>query len=381
MDRRRRPTRRPVVECLEVDGKYMEGGGQILRIALSLSCVLQRPVRVINIRANRPKPGLSNQHLCGLNLLAQITDADVKGNFLGSTVVEFHPRPIKGGRYYMDTKTAASITLIMQATLPVLFFAKEQSQLELKGGTDVDMAPPLAFVTEVLQPTLEKFGAGFSIELIQRGFYPRGGGHCKIRIARLESLTAAELVNFGELKEINGWCYASGGLPYQLSEDMKEAAELELMPYKKDIIINIMPYHDSPDMALDDNSMIILTAVSKTNNVTGTTILASKKAYGREIGAKAAKNLTKIINKEVCVDKQLQDQLIIYMALAEGTSVIKTEAPLTPHTLSAIYVTEMMTGVNFQAELKDGVNGEKIYMLSCNGLGYARQMQYTVPPI
>jgi RNA 3'-terminal phosphate cyclase (ATP) len=47
------------VSLLEISGDYLEGGGQILRTAVSLSCILNRPVRVFNIRAKRPNPGLS----------------------------------------------------------------------------------------------------------------------------------------------------------------------------------------------------------------------------------------------------------------------------------------------------------------------------------
>ncbi|MGH7363790.1 MAG: RNA 3'-terminal phosphate cyclase, partial [Candidatus Methylomirabilales bacterium] len=36
-----------------IDGAYGEGGGQILRTALSLSALLTRPVRIENIRAGR----------------------------------------------------------------------------------------------------------------------------------------------------------------------------------------------------------------------------------------------------------------------------------------------------------------------------------------
>ena len=41
---------------IRIDGSYGEGGGQILRTSLTLSCILGRPVEIINIRRARTKP-------------------------------------------------------------------------------------------------------------------------------------------------------------------------------------------------------------------------------------------------------------------------------------------------------------------------------------
>ncbi len=46
-----------------IDGSEGEGGGQLLRTALSLSLVTGRPFRIERIRARRRKPGLLRQHL------------------------------------------------------------------------------------------------------------------------------------------------------------------------------------------------------------------------------------------------------------------------------------------------------------------------------
>jgi RNA 3'-terminal phosphate cyclase (ATP) len=35
----------------------MEGGGQILRSSVALSALLQKPIKVVNIRAKRENPG------------------------------------------------------------------------------------------------------------------------------------------------------------------------------------------------------------------------------------------------------------------------------------------------------------------------------------
>ncbi|MFH1307103.1 MAG: RNA 3'-terminal phosphate cyclase, partial [Candidatus Micrarchaeota archaeon] len=127
---------------VQINGSYGEGGGQILRTSLALSAVLQKPLKITNIRANRPKPGLSHQHLCVVDSLSKLTGAKVSGATLKSQTLEFSPmHPPEGGKYIFDIKTAGSTILLAQALLPALIFAKNESNLILRGGTHVPFAP------------------------------------------------------------------------------------------------------------------------------------------------------------------------------------------------------------------------------------------------
>ena len=45
-----------------IDGAAGEGGGQVLRTALSLALVTGKAFRIENIRANRSRPGVMRQH-------------------------------------------------------------------------------------------------------------------------------------------------------------------------------------------------------------------------------------------------------------------------------------------------------------------------------
>lgn len=91
-----------------IDGGLLEGGGQILRIAISLGGLLRRPIQVVNIRGNRPKPGLMAQHLTGLRLASEITGGQLSGDSIGSMEIRFKPGKAAGnaGQYFADTGTA-----------------------------------------------------------------------------------------------------------------------------------------------------------------------------------------------------------------------------------------------------------------------------------
>ena len=112
-------------------------GGQILRLTTALSALLRKPVRITRIRAGRQSGGgLKPQHLTGIRLLKEIARAKLDGAEISSTEVSLSPGDqLIAGKYACDTKTAGSVTLIVQNALPCLLFAgATESTLYLKGG-------------------------------------------------------------------------------------------------------------------------------------------------------------------------------------------------------------------------------------------------------
>ncbi|MBA3820312.1 MAG: RNA 3'-terminal phosphate cyclase, partial [Deltaproteobacteria bacterium] len=77
---------------VDIDGSRGEGGGQILRTSLALSMITGRPLRMRQVRAGRAKPGLRRQHLACVHAAQQLCHAEVRGDEVGSTALDFAPR-------------------------------------------------------------------------------------------------------------------------------------------------------------------------------------------------------------------------------------------------------------------------------------------------
>ena len=115
------------MDKIVIDGSQGEGGGQILRTALSLSMVTGTPFRMVNIRACRDRPGLRPQHLTAVQAAQTVSRANVTGAALGALEIDFTPQKPLPGDYEFDIGTAGSTTLIAQTLIPPLMLAESPS--------------------------------------------------------------------------------------------------------------------------------------------------------------------------------------------------------------------------------------------------------------
>nr|WP_259343521.1 RNA 3'-terminal phosphate cyclase [Salmonella enterica] len=132
-----------MARIIALDGAQGEGGGQILRSALSLSMITGQPFEMSGIRAGRAKPGLLRQHLTAVRAATEICGAQVNGDELGSQQLRFTPGPIRGGEYRFAIGSAGSCMLVLQTVLPALWFADGSSRVEVHGGTHNQAASTL----------------------------------------------------------------------------------------------------------------------------------------------------------------------------------------------------------------------------------------------
>ena len=198
------------MNMIELDGSQGEGGGQILRTALSLSMITGTPFRIERIRAKRSKPGLLRQHLTAVKAAAEICGAQVQGADPGSLALEFTPGTIRGGDYRYAIGTAGSCTLVLQTVLPALWFADAPSTVAVSGGTHNAAAPPADFLQRAWLPLMQRMGLNMELELLRHGFYPAGGGELLARVQATQALLPLHLPERGALLQAHATAIVAG---------------------------------------------------------------------------------------------------------------------------------------------------------------------------
>lgn len=186
-------------KLVELDGRTLEGGGQLLRLALGMSALHNTPIRITDIRGNRSGGGgLKAQHLACVNWLAHASNASILGAEKGSKALEFTPgrissvspayrlakdtaNPTGFWECRLDIKTAGSTGLALQAILPFILFRPPKNddgtlsgkpiRLSISGGTNVSGSPSYEYIAQVLLPTLYSIGLPpISCTLNKRGW-------------------------------------------------------------------------------------------------------------------------------------------------------------------------------------------------------------------
>lgn len=180
------------MDAIKIDGSYGEGGGQILRSALTLSAITQRPIQIENIRHNRKVPGLRPSHLSTIKILGKICNAKIDGLAVGSTGITFTPGEIQDTKIQENVGTAGSISLILQAIIP-LALAGKRLELSITGGTDVPWSPTINYTKFVLAEAYSRLGIKFELNIKKRGYYPKGGGQADITILPCQKITPIHL--------------------------------------------------------------------------------------------------------------------------------------------------------------------------------------------
>ncbi|MEM4502323.1 MAG: RNA 3'-terminal phosphate cyclase [Ignisphaera sp.] len=330
---------------ITIDGSIGEGGGQILRYTLALASVIGKPVRIINIRAKRKNPGLQPQHLTSVKAISMMTNAEVEGAYINSMELIFKPRSLKGGSYVFDVGTAGSVTLVLQTILPILPLLDSETHIEIRGGTDVPMSPPIDYVKYVLLPLLKLFGCEIDINLVRRGHYPKGGGIVKITSRPIGSLKPIDLIERGRIINIGGKSHCVR-LPSHVAERQAKAAEEFLINKGIDVPIRIeLEYYEpNKDHHLGPGSGIVLYALFE-KSIMGGDSLGAKGKHAEVVGREAAEKLYEEIKSGAAVDRYAGDMILPLAVLARGTTRY-TVSKLTSHILTAIDVIKIILNIN-----------------------------------
>lgn len=327
---------------IEIDGSFGEGGGQILRTAVALSAITKKDVRIKNIRQNRPKEGLKPQHLKSIETAALMCDANVKGLFPGSTQICFSPSEIKGFQKDIHIGTAGSIPLLLQSIMPVAAYSSGRTELRITGGTDVAWSPSIDYIEKVTLKALSKMGYKARIDIIERGYYPKGGGTINIVI---------------EPSDLKGHNFDKKAIAKNKVLGVSHCSNLPEHVAKRqaDSAISILEENEIiSDIKVEtENFLSTGSGITLWSDHKGAVSIGKRGLPAEKVGSHAARFLVDELLSPTSVDIHLADQLIPYLGLAGKGSFTTRE--ISQHCLTNIHVTEQLLDVKFSINKKDEV--------------------------
>ena len=319
---------------ITIDGAAGEGGGQILRTALSLSMCTGQDIAIVNIRAGRKRSGLMRQHLAALRASAEVCNATISGDELGSSQMRFAPGKIRPGRYRFAIGSAGSTTLLFQTLLPALLVGEAASDITLEGGTHNPLAPSVDFVSQAFLSTLAPTGIQVDIELQRHGFYPNGGGAWQAHVAPWRERHALSAIERGTLIERCAVAIIAGGVESHVAVRELDRVRRKLQFADHELSVNRVESVGPGNLL---SLRLRYSHASELCEEAGAIGVSAERVAGRAVA-----KLRGYLQGNYAIGEYLADQLLLPMALGAGGEF--SCAPLTAHTRTNIQVIEQLLG-------------------------------------
>ena len=298
---------------IRLDGSQGEGGGQILRSALTLSLLTGQAFRMEKIRANRDKPGLRPQHLTAVDAAASLCGAVVSGLSVGSREIVFRPEPYEPEDVTIDIGTAGSTALVLHTLLlPIALRATKPIRVVLVGGTFNDRAPSFPFLENTWRTHLKTLGLPVVLAMPQAGFYPQGGGRLEAWIEPSRP-RALNLPDRGALKSIWGEAGVLNLPKGIIAERMRDQALERLSERGLQAEITLKEWKGR-----GRGAAFSLTAETEHAPPATFVGLGARGKPSEQVANDAVDELLAYLDHPGAVDPHSADQLLLPLALADG---------------------------------------------------------------
>jgi RNA 3'-terminal phosphate cyclase (ATP) len=332
---------------LIIDGSTGEGGGQILRSALTISTIIKKPVKIINIRTKRNNPGLRHQHVTTIKLLSKLFNINIENVRLGAEWINiiFDKKDIEINKDILniDIGTAGSIPLLLQTLIPTIAISQQNIVIQLTGGTDVKYSPTIDYIKYVMKDVYSKIGIFFNINVIKRGFYPNGKGIVNINIQKAKTLKPIDFCNF---KEINPNILSIvGSLPKHITDRQISGAlsNLEKNGIKCD------KYKSSIENSASPGSSILIYSSSESGIYLGADSVGEKNIRAETVGYNASKRFIEDYKFQACIDSHLADMLILPLSFVKEKSRYKISS-ISQHLLTNLEIIKKINDMEYQID-------------------------------
>jgi RNA 3'-terminal phosphate cyclase (ATP) len=344
---------------IEIDGSLYSGSGTLLRHAVALATLLGEPLHMTRVRARRAKPGLRPQHLEAVRACCRLSDGKAEGAETGSQEIFYKPgKSLRYGDLDFNIGTAGSATMLAFTLIPLALFTAGPSRLSLTGGLFQDFAPGAFHLQKVFLPLLRKMGADMHIEIHRPGYVPKGQGKLGVEVFPLRGpLKSFRMVDQGAIREISGISLASHLAEEQVGRRMADQCEKLLVPRGYRPRIETIDDQTAPQKG----AALALWAETETGCIIGADQAGAPGRRSEAIARFVVSSLLEDLATRATTDRHLADQMILFAALAEGTTQYVIPM-MTDHIHSNLWLVDRILGV--KSERRDN-------LLTIHGIGFS----------
>lgn len=324
-------------DLIRIDGAEKSGSGTIVRLSVALASLMRRPLHVVNARARRPVPGLRPQHLAAVRACAELCAARTEGLVVGASEFTFHPGArIRGGTFAWDIGTAGSTTMLALGILPLACLGPEPLTARITGGVFQDFAPSPHHMQHVLAPLLARMGVEMELRVLRAGYVPRGAGVIELRVRPARrALLPLVLTEQGDVDRVRGVAFASHLGERRVAERMAATCEEQLRSAGLPCEIE----REDDDQALHPGATLAAWAETTTGARLGADRVGARRRSSEAIGRTVAGHLLADLATGATTDRHAADQLVLFAALAQGTSEYAVPRP-TEHLETNLWLAE-----------------------------------------
>ena len=173
---------------IKLDGSHGEGGGALLRSALSMSALTQQGFQIDHIRTGTKFVGLDVEDITLIKTLASVCDADTSDLTPGTLSLLFAPKravkPLKG-----PVKTERNLSgrgsnalVIASALAPILARSGGYSEFDVEGETFSNNSMTFDYFRHVLGGFWRKQNLQVQSEIIRAAYSRDTEGSCHIEV-------------------------------------------------------------------------------------------------------------------------------------------------------------------------------------------------------
>jgi RNA 3'-terminal phosphate cyclase (ATP) len=326
---------------IEIDGSSHSGSGTLLRYAVALATIKGEPLHISRIRAKRPKPGLRPQHLSAVKACATLSGGIIEGGDVGSQELVYRPEHAPaGGQYHFNIGTAGSATMAAFTLLPPALFSAEPSRITITGGLFQDFAPTFFHMERVLVPMIRRMGAEVSLEMLRPGYVPKGQGKLRLDVRPCAGLESFRLTRQGKVRSVQGISLSSNLHERFVSRRMADRCVERLRQSGYSCRIDVREDTE----AVQRGAALFAWAETDSGCFLGADRAGKPGRRSEDIADFVARSLVEDLKSGACADRHLADQLILFAALARGTTEYRAPA-ISDHIRANLWLVEEVLGV------------------------------------